>query len=463
MALTKVSYSMITGSVINVKDYGAKGDYNEDTSAGTDDTLAIQAAINAVAARVGYNKGSVYLPYGSYKITTALQVPYGVSIFGEGGTASVIFALNCNGLQFITFGYSIGSMFYEDFGISSAGGSNYTAIATHTNASTMDGLYFNRLRIWGFNTAIYFSANWNCTISNCVMENINVGIQLAGGDGETIGIRILNNRIVRAAGGNGTSPPVGVSMANTAKYTESVHIAFNQIYGFATNIQASQVTYLTVLDNDLSGSGSVITFTTPAGGYNISNNYIEVGAGGIGIFGAGQNSEVAYQRCVIASNYFIGSTETSAIGIQMSIDSNNYQWNTVIRDNTFSGFNTNDIALHNPGKMLIDNNRCMSTAPTNSVYMGTVYGEPVTFTNNYLEKGLAIANLPDYAAGKLIMVNNVENNTFKSNKSVASPSTGTGRVTDIVYNNAPATGGYAGWVCTVAGSPGTWKPFGLIA
>jgi hypothetical protein len=33
---------------------------------------------------------------------------------------------------------------------------------------------------------------------------------------------------------------------------------------------------------------------------------------------------------------------------------------------------------------------------------------------------------------------------------------------DIVINTAPASAGYVGWVCTVAGTPGTWKGFGVI-
>lgn len=34
---------------------------------------------------------------------------------------------------------------------------------------------------------------------------------------------------------------------------------------------------------------------------------------------------------------------------------------------------------------------------------------------------------------------------------------------DIVYNSAPASAGFIGWVCTTAGTPGTWKTFGLIS
>jgi len=45
----------------------------------------------------------------------------------------------------------------------------------------------------------------------------------------------------------------------------------------------------------------------------------------------------------------------------------------------------------------------------------------------------------------------------------AFPTTGTWAVGDIVYNTVPTAGGTIGWVCTTAGTPGTWKTFGAIA
>lgn len=59
MSLTKVSFSMITGAVVNVKDYGAKGDGT------TNDTLAIQAAIDACSTN-GNGGGIVFVPSGIY-------------------------------------------------------------------------------------------------------------------------------------------------------------------------------------------------------------------------------------------------------------------------------------------------------------------------------------------------------------------------------------------------------------
>jgi hypothetical protein len=43
------------------------------------------------------------------------------------------------------------------------------------------------------------------------------------------------------------------------------------------------------------------------------------------------------------------------------------------------------------------------------------------------------------------------------------PHQGTWRVGDQALNREPKAGGYLGWVCVSAGSPGEWRPFGLIA
>lgn len=45
----------------------------------------------------------------------------------------------------------------------------------------------------------------------------------------------------------------------------------------------------------------------------------------------------------------------------------------------------------------------------------------------------------------------------------AAPATGSWKVGDVVMHTAPAAAGSIGWVCTAAGTPGTWKTFGAIA
>jgi hypothetical protein len=42
------------------------------------------------------------------------------------------------------------------------------------------------------------------------------------------------------------------------------------------------------------------------------------------------------------------------------------------------------------------------------------------------------------------------------------PTSGNYNKGDIIYNTNPVSGGYVGWICTVSGTPGIWKGFGLI-
>jgi hypothetical protein len=44
----------------------------------------------------------------------------------------------------------------------------------------------------------------------------------------------------------------------------------------------------------------------------------------------------------------------------------------------------------------------------------------------------------------------------------AAPTVGTWAVGDEIYRTAPAAAGKRAWVCTTAGTPGTWKPWGAI-
>lgn len=69
MGLTKVTYAMIEGAVVNVLDYGAVGDGT------TDDTAAIQAALDT-------SNVSVYIPEGTY-VVSSLTID-GKKIYGSG-------------------------------------------------------------------------------------------------------------------------------------------------------------------------------------------------------------------------------------------------------------------------------------------------------------------------------------------------------------------------------------------
>jgi hypothetical protein len=79
MALTKASYSMVTGAPYNVLDYGA------DNTGATNTTTTIQAAIDAANAAGG---GTVYFPPGEYLITV-IELKSNVNLLGAGESSQL--------------------------------------------------------------------------------------------------------------------------------------------------------------------------------------------------------------------------------------------------------------------------------------------------------------------------------------------------------------------------------------
>jgi hypothetical protein len=88
MALTKVTYSMIAGDAINALDYGAVGD------GVTDDTAAIQAAVNAA---LGSESGTLWIPKGNYAVTS-------VNIYPTGGKSLVMVGDGPFNSKFVKYG-----------------------------------------------------------------------------------------------------------------------------------------------------------------------------------------------------------------------------------------------------------------------------------------------------------------------------------------------------------------------
>ena len=90
MALTKVTYSMIDGAPINIKDLGAVGD------GVADDTAAIQAALDFAET----TSTPIYVPTGTYRLTSGLvynDTAYGkgLQMYGDGMYES-IFKMDAN-------------------------------------------------------------------------------------------------------------------------------------------------------------------------------------------------------------------------------------------------------------------------------------------------------------------------------------------------------------------------------
>lgn len=68
------------------------------------------------------------------------------------------------------------------------------------------------------------------------------------------------------------------------------------------------------------------------------------------------------------------------------------------------------------------------------------------------------------SAGEITLSSNILYiGTMKLTTGSAAPVSGTWTQGDRVYNSAPVAGGSGGWICTVSGTPGTWKEFELVS
>ena len=159
---------------ISVKDYGAVGD------GVTDDTAAIQAAINAVITPTG---GGLYFPAGTYKITAKLLIPFsaGWRIFGASRDQTRIKQFTSNTRIFSfetqnTHSWEISDFTLEWSTAQSIAQTNAIAIFFGTGVAAPEGFYQWQVRtcvfVRGFRAIASDAANspalWGVHISNCM-------------------------------------------------------------------------------------------------------------------------------------------------------------------------------------------------------------------------------------------------------------------------------------------------------
>jgi hypothetical protein len=148
MALTKVSYSMLTGAPANVKDYGAVGDGS------TDDTAAMQAAITAVAT----TGQGLYVPAGTYNITAVLSSAGHLNMFGEGEKS----VLDFSGLTSSSSGITVTGTATEIQVVSSASVGNLSVVFASAPSLVAGDVFFlfDDAVLWNSIRAYYFTGEW---------------------------------------------------------------------------------------------------------------------------------------------------------------------------------------------------------------------------------------------------------------------------------------------------------------
>lgn len=159
-----------------------------------------------------------------------------------------------------------------------------------------------------------------------------------------------------------------------------------------------------------------------------------------------------------------------------SIADINLQWggrNTIDNCRFDSPLAVNNVRVEGSTDSSYDNfvtNNLVVSAPTTSCFLfGTSsdYSLCLLFDGNRMLNASLVPG-GGFAAGQKLLPFSLAPQS-SSNRGVrkmvgdAAPSGGLWTEGDTVYFSAPTSGGYIGSVCTVAGTPGTWKSFGLIA
>jgi hypothetical protein len=256
--------------IISVKDFGAVGDFNPTTGAGTDDRVAIQATLD-YAKSIG--NCTVYFPQGKYYLGTGLTVST-AGLAAQLLIGSLSVANDANG---VTLDGQNASIYQGSAGC-------MLAIANANNVTVQN------LKMYGyaggalgasreFDTLIgIFHSSKNTTITGCYITNslgytmYTVGDPNVSGGGTTgtcLNINIQGN-IIKTRYGNGVSSSSGGSKSLWAFASVDVQgllIANNTIYGVVDiepNNVADQSTYGCYISNNQFMSGFV-TPVVPAG------------------------------------------------------------------------------------------------------------------------------------------------------------------------------------------------------
>lgn len=167
MALTKATYTMVTGAPVNVLDYGAKGD------GVNDDTAAIQAAIDAVIARQG---GIVYFPDTDsfYKVTSTLDVPStpdSVTLQGEGLWCSEIKMVTDTADTLFT---TAGKIYVKEMSITATPSSGDVYRANDIAFDSSGIIFMQSVSLYGWDKGIQWSGGYYYKFFDCDFRLMNI-------------------------------------------------------------------------------------------------------------------------------------------------------------------------------------------------------------------------------------------------------------------------------------------------
>lgn len=384
MSLTKTTYSMLHGGLVNVMDFGAVGNNSND------DTQAIKDAIASIT-----NGGCIYFPTGQYKITSKITVPGDISIHGESATGSAIQATSCDVFEFSP-NSGIGPVTISDIAIFGNSCNDKVAISAPGTADAADkvtGLHIDNVRIQGFRDAINFRTVWTSSITNCVLYQNVFGVVVRG---QCVKLDIRNNYIHHSTLGTAITTGTGVYVLSTSDYNpggvtekrpEDIQVHENLVFLFPYGARFLAGLFITACDNDFDANTSYgIQVGSVSGTMNLNNNWIgmvgSAGSAGIEMYALGTP---AYAQKNIKGNEINSRDAACDNGIVLYSN----QHNADISGNTISN-TTIDVSLEGCGDIAVKDNLCKSSAATSLNITNTPVSRVITIADNRFDGAIYV-------------------------------------------------------------------------
>jgi len=411
-------HSWLETTPYSITDFGAVGDDN------TNNATAIQAAIDAASAAGG---GTVLVPEGIFRYTTALEMKDKVNIVGFGGRSSILKPVGVHGLKY-SYLTSFGNSRISSIGLEGSSTTSHIGIyqeGTLDDADELYGITIDNCLLRGFNVSIKFRTVRNVTISNNWLQDTNGGIHLVG---KCLVINIHDNKLVFAAGsGTGTQYGIYCDWFNYTSGTgnvrpESVKIRDNHIYGFDYGIAFEACVYAICAGNDINAAIEGVVWEDASDILTIRDNYIQISGAAASVAVRGKDqSAVINTKVTIDSNSINGvnTTAGTSIGLQIGTSAVGNCDNVRVVGNSFTGFTLYDIIVNKSGHILIEDNACYSTGVTESIVTSTLpTSRPVYIRNNDCYDTIGY-DASDFNSGDLRLGMNITSQTTVSDRAVS--------------------------------------------
>lgn len=494
----------VGGLFYNVKasPYNAVGD------GVADDTVAIQAAITAAITV----NGTVIIPKGTYRLTNDLTIAGSCVIRSDGtGQSSILRQTVASKSIFII---NSSNVWISDLVLDAYATSSPSMI--YSNTATASSPYLNIY----IDQCKFYSSN-NSTISAAIQLQQVSFIRITGCVFtanfmiQTIKLfSCLNAEISKNNFGKSTGSTVLLSRSS-GTLTDYPHCRNVVIYqntfldGVQYSVLLASVINCYVDSNQFSkpsgSSGYAFIYTSTVDNVNsayvvVSNNYFDGRIGGLGGETIGVHLTGATRTTIESNHFFECGTGAGCIYVQSSALT--AVSNIQVLSNYFAQCSTYAVNFATDATVVI-NNSIISNNTIIDIYSSTITCAVVnhdsltflTITGNVLVRGTKSAtNVNNFGVKTSYASNNARILSSGNNFSAAldapyyfsvantvclyneditgdrifygfaltAPASGTFRQGDKLMLLSPTAGGYIGYVCTTAGSPGTWKGFGAI-